>query len=60
MSVVQGSVVVFLLVSVLSLIVASLFPSQVMGAIKIFLKRQSKTVVALLALLFLCVDCPSF
>ena len=52
MSVVQGSVVVFLLVSVLSLIVASLFPSQVMGAIKIFLKRQSKTVVALLALLF--------
>jgi len=51
-SVVQGSVVVFLLVSVLSLIVASLFPSQVMGAIKIFLKRQSKTVVALLALLF--------
>jgi K(+)-stimulated pyrophosphate-energized sodium pump len=51
-SVVQGSVVVFLLVGVLSLIVASLFPSQVMGAVKTFLKRQSKTVVALLALLF--------
>ena len=52
MSVVQGSVVVFLLVSVLSLIVASLFTREVMGAIKTFLKRQSKTVVALLALLF--------
>jgi K(+)-stimulated pyrophosphate-energized sodium pump len=51
-SVVQGSVVVFLLVSVLSLIVASLFTREVMGAIKTFLKRQSKTVVALLALLF--------
>ncbi len=47
MSVVQGWVIFFLVVSVLSLIVA-LFTNEGIGA---FLKRQSKTVAALLALL---------
>jgi len=46
-SVVQGWVIFFLVVSVLSLIVA-LFTNEGIGA---FLKRQSKTVAALLALL---------
>jgi K(+)-stimulated pyrophosphate-energized sodium pump len=47
-SVVQGWVCFFLAVSVLSLIVASLFTHEGMGA---FLKRKSKTVAALLALM---------
>ncbi len=48
MSVVQGWVSVFLAVSALSLIVAMLFRNR---AIAVFLKRQYKTVVALLALM---------